>query len=155
MGRSLNQLGYIASQCSNVAAEHSLWPVRPADMLSGGGFGRFQTCWAHRHDAYVPLRATDFRTKYNAEASASTIAVTINSRAVACARIQMIAMIASAGTIFIPGKLNGSPSDRTSRCTRIQQPAQQSRYINNTATFESTASCSKVPLSDSAKAIVA
>src|SRR5437773_5486430 len=124
-------------------------------MLSAGGFGRFQTCWAHRHDAYVPLRATDFRTKYNAEASASTIAVTINSRAVACARIQMIAMIASAGTIFIPGKLNGSPSERTSCCTKIQQAAQQRKYISKTAIFESTASCSKVQLSDSSNASVA
>src|SRR5204863_5145437 len=124
-------------------------------MLSAGGFGWFQTCWAHRHDAYVPLRARDFRTKYNAEASASTIAVTINSRAVACARIQMIAMIASAGTIFIPGKLNGSPSERTSRCTKTQQAAQQSRYINKTATFERTASRSNVPLIESANASAA
>src|SRR5438094_9856314 len=122
---------------------------------------RHVVCWRVRqvsnllgtqHDAYVPLRATDFRTKYNAEASASIIAVTINSRAVACARIQMIAMIASAGTIFIPGKLNGSPSDRTSRCTKIQQAAQQSRYISSTATLESTASCSNVPLIESANA---
>src|SRR6059058_4507946 len=100
-------------------------------------------------------RAIDVRTKYTIDASASTIPVTTNSRAVACLRIQKIARIASAGTIFMPGKLKGSPSERTSRCTKTQQPAQQSRYINNTATFESTASCSKVPLSDSAKASVA
>ena len=67
----------------------------------------------------------------------------------------MIAMIASAGTIFIPGKLNGSPSERTFRSTNTQQAAQQSRYISNTATFESTANRSKVPLIDSAKASVA
>src|SRR5438552_3048156 len=93
--------------------------------------------------------------KYTIEASASTIPVTTNSRAVACARIQMIARIASAGTIFIPGKLKGSPSERTSRCTRNQQAAQQSKYINRTATFERTASFSKEPVIDSAKASVA
>src|SRR4029077_2427304 len=87
--------------------------------------------------------------------SASTIPVTINSRAVAWVRIQTIAIIASAGTIFIPGKLKGSPSERTSRCTRNQQAAQQSRYINRTATFESTASFSNVPLTDNANAIAA
>src|SRR5262249_57228587 len=95
------------------------------------------------------------RMTYTIDASASTIPVTTNSRAVACARIQMIATIASAGTIFMPGKLKGSPSERTPRCTKTQQPAQQSRYINNTATFESTASCSKEPESDSANATVA
>ena len=42
--------------------------------------------------------------------------VTTNSRAVACVKIQMMATIASAGTIFIPGKLKGwAPSARTSR----------------------------------------
>src|SRR5258707_12517870 len=100
-------------------------------------------------------RPIDPRTKYKTEASANTIPVTKNSRSVALARIQTIARIASAGTIFIPGKLNGLPSERTSRCTKNQQAAQQSRYINNPATFESTASFSNVPLIDSAKASVA
>src|SRR5438067_12861538 len=63
-----------------------------------------------------------------------------------------MARIASAGTIFIPGKLNGLPSERTSRCTKPQQAAQQSRYINKTATSERTASLSNVPLIDSANA---
>src|SRR6266550_8021452 len=93
--------------------------------------------------------------KYTIEASTSTIPVTTNSRSVAWARIQMIARIARAGTIFIPGKLKGSPSERTFRCTKNQQAAQQSRYINNTATFESTASFSNVPLIDSANASTA
>src|SRR5207302_942207 len=102
-------------------------------------------------------REMNFRTRYTIDASTSTIPVTTNSRAVACARIQMIAIIASAGTIFIPGKLNpdSSGSERTSCCTKIQQAAQQRKYISKTATFESTASCSKVPLSDSANASVA
>src|SRR5262245_62751507 len=64
----------------------------------------------------------------------------------------MMARIASAGTIFIPGKLNGSPSERTSRWTKTQQAAQQSRYINKTATFERTASFSNVPLIESTNA---
>src|SRR6266481_5729394 len=66
-----------------------------------------------------------------------------------------MARIASAGTTFIPGKLNGSPSERTSRCTRTQQAAQQSKYINKTATFERTASFSNVPLIDSKNASAA
>src|SRR6478752_9533239 len=66
-----------------------------------------------------------------------------------------MARIASAGTIFIPGKLNGLPSERTSRCTRTQQAAQQSRYINRTATFERTASRSNVPLIESKNASAA
>src|SRR6266550_6855708 len=99
-------------------------------------------------------RPTNLRVKYKIDASTNTIPVTRNSRAVACARIQMIATIASAGTIFIPGKLKGSPSERTLRCTNTQQAAQQSRYISNTATFESTASFSNVPLIESTNASV-
>jgi hypothetical protein len=53
------------------------------------------------------FRGSWTRTRYTIDASASTIPVTINSRAVAWARIQIIAMIASAGIIFIPGKLKG------------------------------------------------
>jgi hypothetical protein len=49
----------------------------------------------------------DFRTRYRTDAIASTIPLTANSRIVACVRIQMIAAIASAGTIFAPGKLKG------------------------------------------------
>src|SRR5215467_14615140 len=97
----------------------------------------------------------DLRTKYKIDESTSTIPVTRNSRTVACVRIQIMAIIASAGTIFIPGNLNGSPSERTSRCTKIQQAAQQSRYISNTATFESTASFSNVPLIESTNAMAA
>ena len=63
----------------------------------------------------------------------------------------MMARIASAGTIFIPGKLKGGPSERTSRWIKTQQAAQQSIYINKTAIFESTASFSNVPLTDSTK----
>src|SRR5215467_6883618 len=66
-----------------------------------------------------------------------------------------MATIASAGTIFIPGKLKGSPSERTSRWIKTQQAAQQSRYINKTATFERTASFSNVPLTESINASVA
>src|SRR6059058_727166 len=95
------------------------------------------------------------RTKYRIDAAARTMAVTSNSRIVAWAKIQIIVTIASAGTSFIPGKLKGSPSERTSRCTKNQQAAQQSKYINRTATFESTVSFSKVPVIDSAKASVA
>src|SRR5436189_190217 len=87
---------------------------------------------------------------------ASTIAFTSNSHSVACARIQMIAMMATAGITFIPGKLKGlAVSARTSRCTKNQQAAQQSRYIKRTATLESTASFSNVPETDKAKANVA
>src|SRR4029450_1604900 len=66
-----------------------------------------------------------------------------------------MARIANAGTIFIPGKLNGLPSERTSRWIKTQQAAQQSRYINKTATFERTASFSNGPLIESANAIAA
>src|ERR1043166_9865859 len=66
-----------------------------------------------------------------------------------------MARIASAGTIFIPGKSKGLPSERTSRCTKTQQAAQQSRYINKTATFERTASFSNVPLIESTNASAA
>src|SRR5215472_8763337 len=68
-----------------------------------------------------------------------------------------MARIANAGTIFIPWKLNPdrSGSERTSRCTNTQQAAQQSKYINRTATFESTASFSKVPLIESTNASAA
>src|SRR5438874_7395074 len=138
-------------------------PINPHEPTVGGRFAcRAQSWQAERlpyndntHTFARSGRATNLRTKYTTDARASTIPVTRNSRTVACARIQTIATIASAGTIFIPGKLKGAPSERTSRCTRIQQLAQQSRYINNTATFESTASFSKVPLIDSAKARVA
>src|SRR6266567_2270428 len=96
------------------------------------------------------------RIRYTIEASASTIPVTTNSRAVAWARIHRIARIASAGTIFMPTKLKGrAPSARTSRRINTQHAAQQSKYINKTATFESTASFSKVPLIDSANARIA
>src|SRR5437667_434611 len=44
---------------------------------------------------------------------------------------------------------------RTPRCTKTQQAAQQSRYINRTATFERTASLSNVPLIDSTNASAA
>ena len=66
-------------------------------------------------------------------------------------------MIANAGTIFIPGKLNpaAAGSDRTSRFNKTQQLAQQRRYMSNTATFESTANCSNVPLIDKSNASVA
>src|SRR4030095_8245895 len=105
--------------------------------------------------AYV-FRRNWPRTRYRTDATANTTPVTTNSRAVAWTRIQRIATIASAGTMFIPGKLKGgAPSARTSRCTNTQQAAQQSRYINNTATLESTANFSKVPLIDSKKASAA
>src|SRR5437763_6840775 len=138
-------------------------PINPHEPTVGGRFACQAQPWQaerlpyndNTHAFARPGRATNLRTKYITDARASTIPVTAHSRAVACARIQKIATIASAGTIFMPGKLKGWPSDRTSRCTRIQQAAQQSRYINNTATFESTASCSNVPLSDNAKASAA
>src|SRR5438874_774653 len=88
-------------------------------------------------------------------ATASTAAVTANSRRVACARIQRIATIASAGTIFMPGKLKGGPSACTSRRIKIQQLAQQRKYISNTATFESTASASNVDVTEKANASAA
>src|SRR6478752_2327158 len=57
---------------------------------------------------------------------------------------------------LIPGKLKGcAPSARTSRCTKNQHAAQQSRYIRRTATLESTASFSNVPVMDRAKASTA
>src|SRR5262245_14543634 len=96
-----------------------------------------------------------FRIKYKTDDSTSTIPVTRNSRIEACVRIQTMARIASAGTIFIPGKLNGLPSERTSRWIKAQQAAQQSRYINRTATFERTASRSNVPLTESTNASAA
>src|SRR5436190_9930064 len=96
------------------------------------------------------------RRKKKTDATASTIPFTSNSHAVACVRIQMMATIASAGTIFIPGKLKGcAPSARTSRCTKNQHAAQQSRYIRRTATLESTASFSNVPVMDRVKASTA
>src|SRR4029077_1985290 len=49
----------------------------------------------------------DFRTKYKTDAIARTIPFTANSRTVACARIQMIATMANAGAVFMPGKLKG------------------------------------------------
>src|SRR5882724_11326648 len=96
------------------------------------------------------------RRKEKTDATASTIPFTSNSHGVACLRIQMMATIASAGTIFILGKLKGgAPSARTSRCTKNQHAAQQSRYIRRTATLESTASFSNVPVMDRAKASTA
>src|SRR5436190_18575187 len=138
-------------------------PINPHEPTVGGRFAcRAQPWQAERlpyndntHAFARSGRATNLRTKYITDARASTIPVTANSRAVACARIQMIATIASAGTTFIPGKLKGSPSERTLRCTNTQQAAQQSRYISNTATFESTASFSNVPLIESTNASVA
>src|SRR5205085_2200738 len=102
-----------------------------------------------------PVDRSLARTKYKTEASARTIAFTSNSHSVACARIQMMAIMARAGTICMPGKLNGCPSARTARCTKNQQAAQQRRYIRRTATFESTASFSNVPVVDKAKASTA
>jgi hypothetical protein len=69
----------------------------------------------------------------------------------------MIAIIASAGTIFAPGKSNPAVAEsaRTSRWTKTQQAMQQRVYINKTATLESTANCSNVPLIDKAKAATA
>jgi hypothetical protein len=55
----------------------------------------------------------------------------------------------------MPGKLKGGPSARTSRCTNSQQAAQQSKYINKTATFERIASAAKLDVIEKAKAIVA
>src|SRR6266550_350408 len=103
------------------------------------------------------LFAVNRRRKYKADAITSTIPFTANSHAVACARIQMIAAMASAGTTFMPGKLNPAlaGSARTSRCTKNQHAAQQSRYISRTATLESTASFSNVPVIDKAKASTA
>src|SRR5437868_4382873 len=102
------------------------------------------------------LFAVNRRRKYKADAITSTIPFTANSHAVACARIQMIATMASAGTIFMPEKLKGwTPSARTSRCTKNQQEAQQSRYIRRTETLESTASLSNVPEMEMAHASMA
>src|SRR5438067_809021 len=114
-----------------------------------------------------PERATNFRRTYKTDAMMRTIVASRKPARVsaptelslndACPRIQRIAAMASMGTIFIPGKLNPDPSVFMwmSRCTRNQQAAQQSRYINSTATLERTASCSKVPVMDKAKAITA
>src|SRR6266850_2295652 len=153
MTATLRQCG--GKRPTPIALEHRPVACAPSRHVGGSSVSRFQTCWTQRQDAYVPLGAVDLRMKYTIDASTSTIPVTTNSRTVAWARIQRMARMASAGTIFIPGKLNGSPSERTSCCTKVQQAAQQRKYISKTATFESTASCSKVPLSDSANASVA
>src|ERR1700730_16780932 len=104
---------------------------------------------------YAAARLVKRRAEDNDDAIASTIPFTANSHAVAGARLQSMAIMARAGTIFMPGKLKGGPSARTSRCTKNQQAAQQSRSIRRTAMLESTASFSNVPVVDKAKAIAA
>src|SRR5262245_61317829 len=117
------------------------------------------------HACARPERTMDRRSKYKADAATRTTAASRRPARVSfpvelslsadCPKIQTMARIASAGTIFIPGKLNGSPSERTSRWIKAQQAAQQSRYINRTATFERTASRSNVPLTESTNASAA
>src|SRR5207237_9941047 len=68
------------------------------------------------------------------------------------AKITIMARTASIGKIFAPGKEKGGASVRTSRSTKNQQAAQQRRYIMRTATLESTASPSNVPVMERAKA---
>src|SRR5207237_9517845 len=87
------------------------------------------------------LFAYDFRRnwariKYTTDASASKIPFTANSRTVACERIQTIATMARAGAIFMPGQLNGCASERISRVTKSENPAQHRMYINRTATLD-------------------
>src|SRR5690349_13226139 len=63
-----------------------------------------------------------------------------------------IAPIASTGMICIPGKFNGRASPAIGRRSKGHTPAKQSRYINSTATLESTANSSKLEQTERTKA---
>src|SRR5262249_37672220 len=65
---------------------------------------------------------------------------------------QNTAAMASAGTICIPGKYSGRVFSGIGRRSKGHTPAKQSKYINSTATFESTANCSKLEQTERTKA---
>src|SRR5260370_41793628 len=101
------------------------------------------------------LRRKHTLKKYKIEQAAKMAPILMNlSHGCVNQKSQRIAPIAKAGSPLIPGNTK-TPSDGVPRRNKGHTPAQQSKSISNTATFDSTASCSKLEQTDKTNATAA
>src|SRR5207302_6056127 len=89
--------------------------------------GQGQVRVRYVYETGLALVTISRRTRKSKDATPRHTAVTANSFAVACARIQMITRTARTGISFAPGNMNGGPSPRTLHLVNCNAARQQRR----------------------------